>query len=132
MARQVGVLVVDDQNSIRELLKLILTSMGAVILGEADNGLDAVEKYKQLSPDMVLMDINMPKMDGVQALKNIIAHDPKALVIMVTTQNTLATVKECLTLGARNYILKDCSQTEIIQNLKNTWVEYIKQLQEDN
>jgi DNA-binding NarL/FixJ family response regulator len=65
-------------------------------------------------------------MDGVQALKGIIAHDPKALVIMVTTQNTLATVKECLTIGARNYILKDCPHDEIKQSLKNTWADYVK------
>lgn len=126
MIRKIGVLIVDDQRSIRELLKEILLGMGANTLGEADNGVDAVEKFKQLAPDMVLMDINMPKMDGIQALKGIITHDPKALVIMLTSQNTLVTVQECLTIGASNYILKDSSPDEIEERLKKTWVNHVK------
>lgn len=128
MARKLGVLVVDDQRSIRDLIKAILTDMGAEIRGEADNGVDAVEKFQQLAPDMVLMDINMPKMDGIQALKAIMVHNPKALVVMLTSQNTLATVQACLSIGARNFILKDSTPEEIKQSLKDSWVNYAKMM----
>ena len=75
-------LICDDAAFMRMMIKDILTKNGYNVCGEAENGLKAVEKYNELKPDLVLMDITMPEMDGIQALKNIKAANPGAMVIM--------------------------------------------------
>lgn len=123
--RKVRVLIVDDEPHIRSLIRVIISSLGADIVAEAGDGVQALEFYKQLSPDMVLLDINMPKLDGIDVLKQIMAINPKTLVVMLSALNTLDVVKECIDNGARNYILKSVPAAELNKIISETWGEYI-------
>jgi len=123
--RKVRVLIVDDERHIRSLIRLIVSSLGAEVVGEAADGVQALELYKQLSPDITMMDINMPKLDGISALKQIVALNPKALVIMMTSLNAIDVVKECIDNGARNYILKNMPADDLAKMIGETWGEYL-------
>lgn len=105
------VLIADDQASIRNLLKAIITGLGSQVVGEVENGYEAVEQYKKLQPDLVLLDINMPIMDGIEALEKILSDDPQANVAMLTSQNTMNVVKQCAGLGAKYFVLKTSAET---------------------
>ncbi|MEM4337958.1 MAG: response regulator [Candidatus Nitrosocaldaceae archaeon] len=102
----VKILIVDDALFMRAVLKDILVSIGYTKLFEAQDGLVAVEKFKTINPDLVTMDINMPNMNGLQALKAIMNINRKAKVIMVTSVEQRYTVQEALKLGAKDYIVK--------------------------
>lgn len=129
MKRKVKVLIVDDQKSIRGLLTTLIDKLGGEVVGEAQDGEEAVTKFAALTPDIVLMDINMPKMDGIEALKRIIASDPKALVIMLTSQNTAEVVQECIAHGARNFLLKSNPVDVLYEELKSSWSAHVRELQ---
>ncbi|MDO8787767.1 MAG: response regulator [Sulfuritalea sp.] len=118
-------MIVDDERHIRNLIRVIVSSLGAEVVAEAADGLQALELYKQLSPDIVMLDINMPKMDGISALKEIIAINPRALVIMMTSLNAIDVVKECIDNGARNYILKNIPADDLSTMIGETWGEYL-------
>ena len=83
-----NILIVDDAAFMRMMIKDILTKNGYNVVGEAENGLKAVEKYNELKPDLVLMDITMPELDGIGALKKIKEADPNALIIMCSGKTT--------------------------------------------
>lgn len=123
--RKVRVMIVDDERHIRNLIRVIVSSLGAEVVAEAGDGLQALEFYKQLSPDIVMLDINMPKMDGISALKEIIAINPRALVIMMTSLNAIDVVQECIDNGARNYILKNIPADDLSKMIGDTWGEYL-------
>ena len=100
-------LIVDDASFMRVVLKDILISHGlASQIYEAGDGLAAVEAYKQFKPDVVTMDINMPKADGVQALQSILRINPRAKVVMVTAVEQKHVVQDAMKAGARDYIIK--------------------------
>jgi len=99
------VLIVDDTAFMRKLLRNILFSGGFDIAGEAENGKQAVEMYKQLKPDIVTMDIVMPEMNGIEALKAIKKIDPNARVVMCTAVGQEQMVKAAIKLGAKGYIV---------------------------
>ena len=86
--------------------------------GEAENGVKAVEKYKELSPDLVLMDITMPEMDGIQALKEIKKLDGNAKVIMCSAMGQQAMVVESIQAGARDFIVKPFQEDRVIEAVK--------------
>lgn len=130
--RKIRVLIVDDERHIRGLIRLIVSSLGAEVVGEAGDGLQAVELYKQLSPDITMMDINMPKLDGIGALKQIVASNPDALVIMMTSLNAIDVVKECIDNGARNYLLKNVPADDLAKMIGETWGEYLDELRADS
>ncbi len=123
--RKVRVLIVDDEQHIRNLINYIVSSLGAEVVAEAENGEEAVALYKQFSPDMLMLDINMPKLDGIDVLKQIMAINPKTLVVMLSSLNTLDVVKECIENGARNYILKNVPAEELHKMISETWGEYL-------
>jgi len=100
------VLVVDDCGAIKSQLARILQQHGCVVAGLAADGKEAVAMYKKIAPDLVTMDVEMPEVNGLQALRDIIEYDQGAVVIMVTTVANKANVLECLKSGAKNYILK--------------------------
>ena len=129
MKRKARVLIVDDQRSIRAMLNAMIAQLGGEVVGEAQDGEEAVTKYLELQPDLVLMDINMPKMDGVEALKRINTSNPGALVIMLTSQNTAAVVRECLTHGAKNFLLKSNPAAVLYEELRTSWAEHSKTLE---
>ena len=101
-----NILICDDAAFMRMMIKDILTKNGYNIAGEAENGVKAVEKYNETKPDLVLMDITMPEMDGIQALKNIKAGDPNACVIMCSAMGQQAMVIEAIQSGAKDCIVK--------------------------
>ncbi|OGT04429.1 MAG: hypothetical protein A2143_09340 [Gallionellales bacterium RBG_16_57_15] len=124
--RKARVLIADDEPHIRSLIRLIVTSLGAEVVAEAADGEQALSMYKQFSPDMVLLDINMPKMDGISVLKQIMAINNRTLVVMLTSLNALEVVKECIDNGAWNYILKNTTAGELHKAISGTWGEYME------
>ncbi|MFW9995681.1 MAG: response regulator [Candidatus Odinarchaeota archaeon] len=100
------ILVVDDSQFIRVLLRRILTDQGHIIAGEANNGTEAVEMFARLRPDLVTLDIVMPVLNGLEALKRIIQIDSRAKVIMVTALGQEPLAIEAVKLGATDYVVK--------------------------
>lgn len=107
------VVIVDDSIFIRKTLRGILEDMGYQVVGEAVNGLEGVEEYKRCNPDILTLDITMPEMDGIAALKEIKAYDKKAKVIMVTAAGQQSKVIEALKLGAEKFIMKPFEKEEL-------------------
>ncbi|MBQ4537959.1 MAG: response regulator [Lachnospiraceae bacterium] len=113
-----NILICDDAAFMRMMIKDILTKNGYNVAGEAENGLRAVEKYKEVSPDLVLMDITMPEMDGIQALKEIRALDAGAKVIMCSAMGQQAMVIESIQAGAKDFIVKPFQADRVIEAVK--------------
>ncbi|HIP58267.1 MAG TPA: response regulator [Archaeoglobus profundus] len=112
------VLIVDDAAFMRKLLRNILFNGGFDIAGEAENGKQAVEMYKQLKPDLVFLDIVMPEMNGIETLKAIKKMDPNAKVIMCTAIGQEKIVKTAIKLGADGYIVKPFQAQKVIEEAK--------------
>ena len=113
-----NILICDDAAFMRMMIKDILTKNGYNVIGEAENGLKAVEKYNELKPDLVLMDITMPEMDGIQALKNIKASDAGAMVIMCSAMGQQAMVIESIQAGAKDFIVKHFQADRVLEAVK--------------
>ena len=110
-----NILICDDAAFMRMMIKDILTKNGYNIAGEAENGAKAVEKYNELKPDLVLMDITMPEMDGIQALKKIKEADPGASVIMCSAMGQQAMVIESFQSGAKDFIVKPFQADRVLE-----------------
>lgn len=110
-----NILICDDAAFMRMMIKDILTKNGYTVAGEAENGAKAVEKYTELKPDLVLMDITMPEMDGIQALKKIRELDPKASVIMCSAMGQQAMVIESIQSGAKDFIVKPFQADRVLE-----------------
>ena len=113
-----NILICDDAAFMRMMIKDILTKNGYNVAGEAENGLKAVEKFKEVNPDLVLMDITMPEMDGIQALKGIKAIDPSANVIMCSAMGQQAMVIEAIQSGAKDFIVKPFQAERVLEAVK--------------
>lgn len=100
------VLVVDDSLLMRVMVKDALTPNGFEVVGEATNGAEAVSKYKELKPDLVTMDITMGVKDGQEAAREILSADPKARIIMVTAVGQEKILRDCISLGVRDFVVK--------------------------
>lgn len=111
------VLIVDDAAFMRMSLKTILEKNSFQVVGEAENGAVAVKKYKELHPDIVTMDITMPEMDGVLALKEIKAIDPNSKVVMISAMGQEKFVREAVKLGAKGFVVKPFKEDYIVQTL---------------
>ncbi|MBR4981349.1 MAG: response regulator [Lachnospiraceae bacterium] len=112
------ILICDDAAFMRMMLKDILVKEGYEVIGEAVNGADGVEKYNSLKPDLVTMDITMPEMDGIAALKAIRANDASAKVIMCSAMGQQAMVVESIQAGARDFIVKPFQKDRVIEAIK--------------
>ena len=110
-----NILICDDAAFMRMMLKDILTKNGYNIAGDAENGAKAVEKYAELKPDLVLMDITMPEMDGIEALKKIKETDPNAAVIMCSAMGQQAMVIESIQSGAKDFIVKPFQADRVLE-----------------
>ena len=113
-----NILICDDAAFMRMMIKDILTKNGYNVVAEAENGLKAVEKYQENKPDLVLMDITMPEMDGIQALKKIKQMDPNASVVMCSAMGQQAMVIESIQAGAKDFIVKPFQAERVIEAVK--------------
>lgn len=126
--RKAKVLIADDEAHIRSLVNIIITSLGADVVAEASDGEVALSLFEQHLPDMVVLDINMPKMDGVAVLKKIMSIKPRTMVVVLSSLNALEVVKECIDIGAWNYILKNATPAELQSELSESWKSYMAEL----
>jgi len=113
-----NILICDDAAFMRMMIKDILTKNGYTIVGEAENGQKAVEKYNETKPDLVMMDITMPEIDGIQALKKIKATDPNAAIIMCSAMGQQAMVIESIQSGAKDFIVKPFQPDRVLEAVK--------------
>lgn len=112
------ILIVDDAAFMRMMIKDILVNNGYEIVGEANNGIKAVEMYKKERPDLVTMDITMPDMDGITAVKEIRKADPSARIIMCSALGQQSMVMDAIQAGARDFIVKPFQPDRVIEALK--------------
>lgn len=112
------IMICDDAAFMRMMIKDILTKNGYEIVAEAENGAVAVEKYPDAKPDLVLMDITMPDMDGIQALKKIKELDASANIIMCSAMGQQAMVIEAIQSGAKDFIVKPFQAERVLEAVK--------------
>ena len=112
------ILIVDDAAFMRMMIKDILTKNGYEVVGEAANGIQAVELYKAHNPDLVTMDITMPEMDGIEAVKQIKAVNPGAKVIMCSAMEQQSMVMDAIKAGASDFIVKPFQADRVLEAVK--------------
>ena len=113
-----NILICDDAAFMRMMIKDILTKNGYNVVGEAENGKIGVEKFTELSPDLVLLDITMPEMDGIQALKAIKEKDASACCIMCSAMGQQAMVIDAIQSGAKDFIVKPFQAERVLEAVK--------------
>ncbi|HOQ06589.1 MAG TPA: response regulator [Clostridiales bacterium] len=112
------VLIVDDAAFMRMMIRDILTKNGYEVIGEAENGGRAIEKYRELMPDLVIMDITMPEVNGIEAVREIRKINPESQVIMCSAMGQQAMVIESIQAGARDFIVKPFQAERVIEAVK--------------
>ncbi|HBF36648.1 MAG TPA: two-component system response regulator [Firmicutes bacterium] len=112
------VLVVDDAAFMRMMIKDILRKGGYEVIGEAEDGSKAVEKFKELRPDLVTMDITMPDMDGISAVKEIRKVDPGAMIIMCSAMGQQAMVIDAIQAGAKDFVVKPFQPERVLEAVR--------------
>ncbi|AGA70275.1 response regulator with CheY-like receiver, AAA-type ATPase, and DNA-binding domains [Desulfitobacterium dichloroeliminans LMG P-21439] len=110
-----NILIVDDAAFMRMMVKDILTKNGFNVVGEAENGAVAVDKFVELTPDLVIMDITMPEMDGLQAVREIRKRDPQARVVMCSAMGQQAMVIDAIQSGAKDFIVKPFQADRVVE-----------------
>ncbi len=111
------ILIVDDATFMRVSIKNMLTKNGFDVIGEAENGKVAIQKFQELTPDIVTMDITMPEMDGLASLKKILAINPAANVVMISAMGQEGMVREAVLAGAKGFIVKPFKEDVILSAL---------------
>lgn len=111
------VLIVDDAAFMRASIRAMLEKNGFEVVGDAENGLAGIEKYKELNPDVVTMDITMPEMGGIEALRVIKQYDPTAKVVMLSAMGQESMVMDAVVSGAKSFIVKPFKEDIIVQTL---------------
>jgi DNA-binding NarL/FixJ family response regulator len=111
------ILLVDDEPHVRKFIGILVRRLGSPVISEAGNGEEALAKFALESPDLVMLDVNLPGMDGIQILSAILAQDPEAKIVMLTSLANRQTIEECLRLGAGSYIRKDTPKEAILAEL---------------
>lgn len=114
------ILIVDDAAFMRMMIKDILTKNGFDVVGEAADGAQAIEKYKEHKPDLVTMDITMPEVDGITALKEIKNLDPDAKIIMCSAMGQQAMVIDAIQAGAKDFIVKPFQADRVVEAIQKT------------
>lgn len=114
------ILIVDDAAFMRMMIRDILVKNGFEVVGEAQDGAQAIEKFKELRPDLITMDITMPEMDGIAALKEIKKIDPNAKVIMCSAMGQQAMVIDAIQAGAKDFIVKPFQSDRVIEAINKT------------
>ena len=111
------VLVADDASFMRQMIRDIIEPEGYEVVGEASDGVEVVEKFRELHPDLVMMDIVMPKRSGIDAVKAIKAEDPTAAVVMCSALGQETLVMEAIQAGAKDFIVKPFKPDNVLQTL---------------
>jgi two-component system chemotaxis response regulator CheY len=109
------VLVCDDAIFMRTMISDILTSAGYEVVGEAETGLQAIERYRELKPDLVTMDIVMPDMGGIDAVREIVKDDPNAKILMCSAMGQQALVVEAIQAGAKDFVVKPFQPSRVLE-----------------
>lgn len=112
------ILIVDDANFMRMIVKDTLIPQGFEICGEASNGNEAVRQYERLKPDLVTMDITMKEKDGLQAAREILSHHPDARIVMVTALGQEKVLMDCLSIGVKDFVVKPFEPQRILSAVK--------------
>ncbi|MFY9926274.1 MAG: response regulator transcription factor [Opitutaceae bacterium] len=115
-----SILLVDDEAHIRKFISLLLRHLGTTRIFEAPNGREAIDVFKKERPDLVMLDVNMPVMDGIETLRALKEIDPDCVVVMLTSLANRQTIDEAAALGANNYIRKDAPPEDIGRALAET------------
>ena len=126
--QKIRVLVADDEGHIRNIIGRIVQALGAEVVAEAADGEQAARLFELTRPDIVILDINMPSLTGDQALGRMLKIAPSTIAIMMTAQDTIDAVRNCLEIGARDYILKSNPAQEIYRLLGESWPEYVAEI----
>ena len=111
------VLIVDDAEFMRVMLREICVDMHLEVIGEAADGEEAVRRHAELKPDLVLLDITMPRLDGTEALQQILATAPEARVVMITALGQKEQVLQAIKTGARDFIIKPFDQERVVETI---------------
>ncbi|MCL6590081.1 MAG: response regulator [Firmicutes bacterium] len=111
------ILIVDDALFMRKMLRETLEKNGYEIIGEAENGIMGIEKYKELRPDLITMDITMPQMDGINAIKAIHDFDPQAKIVVISSMGQEYLIREAITSGAKGFIIKPFKEKTVIETI---------------
>ncbi|SHJ38453.1 two-component system, chemotaxis family, response regulator CheY [Propionispora hippei DSM 15287] len=114
-----SVLIIDDALFMRHALKLMLEKNGYQVVGEAENGLVGIQKYEELRPDIVTMDITMPEMDGITAIKKIKAIDAAATIVVITAMSQQSSVMEAIGCGAKGFIVKPFKEDHVLKTMSS-------------
>ena len=109
------ILVVDDAAFMRKVLSDALAEGGHEVVGEAADGVEAVERFRELRPDLATLDITMPGKDGIQALKEILAYDPRARVVICSALGQEAKVLESIKAGAKDFVVKPFQPSRVLE-----------------
>jgi two-component system chemotaxis response regulator CheY len=117
------VMIVDDALFMRMMIRDILSKDGFEVVAEAENGIEAVEKYKETRPDIVTMDIVMPEMDGIEAVRQIMKIDPNARILMCSAMGQQPLVVEALEAGAKDFIIKPFQPSKVIEAVEKALKE---------
>lgn len=118
----INVLLADDHGVLRDALCYLLEAQGDIkIIATATDGLDALEQAKRLCPDVAVMDISMPRMDGLKAAKEMVKHCPKTRIVMLTIYNSREYIEQALSAGAQGYVLKDAAGRELVEAVRTLY-----------
>lgn len=117
-----SILIVDDASFMRITLRKILENNDYVVAGEAENGQQAIEKYKELKPDLVIMDITMPEKGGIIALREIKSYDPNANIIMCSAMGQQTMVVDAIQGGAKDFIVKPFQASSVLASIKRVLI----------
>ncbi|MGL4739075.1 MAG: response regulator [Cellulosilyticaceae bacterium] len=119
MMKNLTVLVVDDAIFMRTVLKKMLTEAEFKVIGEAGNGIEAIELAKKLTPDVITLDITMPEMDGIEAIEGILEVSPESKIIMCSAMGQQSKVVEAIKRGAKDFIVKPFEKARVLQAINN-------------
>ena len=118
MKKKATIVIADDDKILRDILKVVLRSELYQVIGEAENGQDAITKCETLKPDLLLLDINMPKMDGFQALEEILKLAPAPIVLMMSGDATMDNVSSAIKKGAAGFVVKPFNSANVLDRVE--------------
>ena len=128
--RKVRVLLADDEPHVRLLVRTLVTAIGYDVIAEAADGKRAVELFDTTSPDLVLLDINMPVMDGLAALKALREKSDTVAIVMLTSLASADVVEQSLLAGATYHLRKDLPAAELKEEIREAWLAHVEELEE--